>query len=114
VSIDPILNVYPVREMIADLPQLVLAVSPIVGGEALKGPAAKMMAELSLPQSAAGVADYYADLIDLFVVDRVDAASRITHDPHLLVTDTVMRSRDDRARLAETILDRVAELLAPA
>jgi LPPG:FO 2-phospho-L-lactate transferase len=112
VSLDPILNVYPIREMIADLPQMVVAVSPIVGGEALKGPAAKMMTELSLPQSAAGVADYYAELVDLFVVDRVDANIRIAHEPHLLATDAVMRSRADRARLAQTTLDRVTELLA--
>jgi LPPG:FO 2-phospho-L-lactate transferase len=52
VSIDPILNVYPIRTMMMDLPQAVVAVSPIIGGRAVKGPAAKMMQEMGLPVTA--------------------------------------------------------------
>ncbi|MGD2078576.1 MAG: 2-phospho-L-lactate transferase, partial [Chloroflexota bacterium] len=62
VSIDPILNVYPIREMIADLPQAVAAVSPIIAGKALKGPAAKMMDEMGMKVSASAVAEYYGEL----------------------------------------------------
>ncbi len=111
VSIDPILNVYPLREMIADLPRLVAAVSPIVGGAALKGPAARLLADFDLPVSAAAVADYYADLIDLFVHDEADAGLTVAHDPHVLCTNTVMHSASDRERLARAILDAAWELL---
>ena len=68
VSIDPILNVYPIREMIMDLPRAVVAITPIVGGKAIKGPAAKMMAEMGLQVSAAAVAGYYGELIDGFIL----------------------------------------------
>ncbi len=73
VSVDPILNVYPIREMVMDLPQTVVAVTPIIGGKALKGPAAKMMAEMNMPVTAAAVAAYYGELIDGFVFDQQDA-----------------------------------------
>lgn len=111
VSIDPILNVYPIRAMISDLPKLVVAISPIIAGQAVKGPAAKMMAEMDLEVTSAGVAGYYGDLIDLFVYDRRD------HDavnfPELLTyqTDTLMTDRTDRGRLALEIMNHSMELI---
>jgi len=104
VSIDPILNVYPIREMIMDLPRAVVAVSPIVGGKAIKGPAAKMMAEMGLPVSAAAVASYYGELIDGFICDQEDAHISQTIHCETLVCDTIMRNKGDRARLAEDVL----------
>jgi LPPG:FO 2-phospho-L-lactate transferase len=65
VSIDPILNVYPIREMVADLPKAVVAVSPIIAGQALKGPAAKIMAEMGMSPSAAVIAEYYGYVLEL-------------------------------------------------
>jgi LPPG:FO 2-phospho-L-lactate transferase len=112
VSIDPILNVYPIREMIMDLPQAVVAVSPIVGGKALKGPAAKMMAELDMPVSAAAVANYYGDLIDGFVFDKEDEALADDFDCFTLLTNTIMRSREDRASLALETLNFANRLAA--
>ena len=105
VSIDPILNVYPVREMIMDLPGAVVAVSPIVGGDAIKGPAAKMMAEMDMPVSATAVAEYYGDLIDGFVFDMQDQEQRQDFACLTLITDTIMRSGGDRKRLAQEVLD---------
>jgi len=111
VSIDPILNVYPIRSMIADLPEAVIAVSPIIGGEAVKGPAAKMMRELDLPVSSEAVAEYYGDLADIFVYDQVDR-NRVNGDRHeILATDTLMRDRADRYRLAREIVDYTRELI---
>ena len=107
VSIDPILNAYPLREMVTDLPQLVVAVSPIIGGRAVKGPAAKMMRELGMPATAQAVAAYYNDLIDLFVFDRQDQQDIAGEErPHLCV-NTLMVTRSDRLRLAQVILDYV-------
>jgi len=111
VSVDPILNVYPVRAMITDLPELVIAVSPIIGGEALKGPAAKMMREMELPVSAQGVADYYGDLIDVFVYDETDKGRLRSGRHDLLCTDTWMREQADRVRLAREIIHYSMELI---
>ncbi|HEX6386379.1 MAG TPA: 2-phospho-L-lactate transferase [Anaerolineae bacterium] len=111
VSIDPILNVYPVRAMIEDLPQAVIAVTPIVGGRALKGPAAKMMQEMGLPATAAAVANYYGDLIDAFVYDEQDAGTLVDTDLALLCVDTVMSTEADRTRLAREVISFASDLL---
>ncbi len=105
-SIDPILALRGVREALQRA-HPVVAVTPIVGGQALKGPAAKMMAELGLEVSPVTVAAYYQDFLDGFVLDAVDAgqAARIEAlGPRVLVADTVMRTPDDRARLACEVL----------
>jgi LPPG:FO 2-phospho-L-lactate transferase len=104
VSIDPILNVYPIREMVMDLPQAVIAVSPIIGDSAVKGPAAKMMRELGMPVSATAVADYYGDLIDGFVYDASDPNPVELPDKAVLSTNTLMKNSDDRRRVAEDVL----------
>ena len=119
VSVDPILNVYPIKAMVTDLPDIVVAVSPIVGGDAVKGPAAKMMREMGLAVVPQTVADHYGDLIDLFVYDRLDEGAVQSTDrarerasaPALLCTDTMMHNRRDRRRLAEEILNQVMELV---
>ncbi len=111
VSIDPILNVYPIRSMIADLPKLVLAVSPIIGGEAVKGPAAKMMGELGMEASATAVANHYGDLLDVFVYDSQDPGPLNFSHLNEFQTDILMRDKNDRGRLAREILDYSLELL---
>jgi LPPG:FO 2-phospho-L-lactate transferase len=111
VSIDPILSVYPIREMITDLPRAVIGVSPIVGGAALKGPAAKMMAEMGLEVSPSAVAAYYGDLLDIFVYDEQDSGARFDPDLRLLATDTVMTDDSSRARLAREIVNFATELV---
>ncbi len=105
VSLDPILNLPRVREGLAAKP--VVAVSPIVGGRAIKGPAAKMMDELRLEVSAVAVARHYAGLLRGFVVDRVDEAlapAMRESGLRVLVTDTIMKTAADRARLAGEVL----------
>ncbi len=112
VSIDPILNVYPIRAMLMDLPKAVVAVSPIVGGQAIKGPAAKMMSEMGLPVSAAAVAAYYGELLDGFVYDQLDAGSEAELEAATLCTQTIMRTAQDRTRLAAEMLTFAASLAA--
>lgn len=116
VSLDPILNAYPVRSMIMDLPQVVVAVSPIMGGEAVKGPAAKLLQELGHEVSAAGVARYFDELLDGFVYDVQDEGSATAValgklELPLLCTDTMMHTSADRARLAQQVLAFVGDLL---
>lgn len=112
-SLDPILSLPGLRERVQARP--VVAVSPIVGGQALKGPAAKLLSELGLDVSAVAVADYYRDLLTGFVLDTVDAGLADAVEAlgvTALVADTVMRSDNDRARLAEATLGFVQSLLA--
>ena len=96
--------------MMADVPEMVVAVSPIVGGAALKGPAAKMMQEMGLEVSAAAIARHYQDLIDVFVYDQQDAPLAVG-EMGLLRVDTVMQDRAGRARLARQIMEFITELL---
>jgi LPPG:FO 2-phospho-L-lactate transferase len=106
-SINPILAVGTMREAIADCAAPVVAVSPIIGGRAVKGPTAKIMNELGWPATAATVAQLYVDLLDGYVIDHADA-----HDA-AAVTDlgipvapahTLMRTLEDREALARHVL----------
>jgi len=106
VSLGPILGLPGIQDLVRARPAL--AVSPIVAGQALKGPAGKMLAELGLDVSAAAVAGYYTGLLRDFVLDALDAAQAATlraQGLRVLVTDTIMRSEADRARLAQQALD---------
>jgi LPPG:FO 2-phospho-L-lactate transferase len=97
--------------MIIDLPELVVAVSPIIAGEAVKGPAAKMMQEMGMEVSAASVADHYGDLLDVYIYDQRDES--VLERPNLIVkqVDTMMYNRADRRRLARRILQDSLELI---
>lgn len=111
VSIDPILNVYPIRALLEDVPQAVVAVSPIIAGQAVKGPAAKMMAERGMDVSAAAVAAYYGHLIDGFVYDAQDTGMIAEDAPALLCADTMMTGATERERLAREVLAFAGELM---
>jgi LPPG:FO 2-phospho-L-lactate transferase len=113
VSVDPILSVAGVRELLLRRHAPLVAVSPIVGGQAIKGPALKMMQELGLDPSALGVARLYAPLLDGFVIDRQDAALVPAIEAlgsRVLMTETVMVDRPAQARLAKAVLDFAATL----
>jgi LPPG:FO 2-phospho-L-lactate transferase len=102
-SIDPILALRGVHDVLLNATAPIIAVSPIVAGQALKGPAAKLMKELGVEPSAVEVARHYADFVNGFVLDQQDAALRPQIEAMgigVLVTDTVMKDADDRARLA--------------
>ena len=85
-------------------PAPVVAVTPIVGGEALKGPAAKMMREMGEMISPLTVVDHYADLLDGFVLDKADAILRDSIDVPVLVTNTVMTDLESKTVLAREVL----------
>jgi LPPG:FO 2-phospho-L-lactate transferase len=111
VSIDPILAVNGVRAALQAKP--VVAVSPIIGGQAVKGPAAKMYRELGLEPSAPAVAGHYHGLLDAFVLDTVDLGlETVVREMGLmtLVTNTYMKSIADRRRLAEDVLNLVGSM----
>ncbi len=102
-SIEPILQIPGIRAALERRTAPCVAVSPIIAGQAVKGPAAKLMAELSMEVSAAGVAQYYGTLIDGLVIDSADRDVQIA--PRKLVTNTFMQTIDDRVRLAGEVLE---------
>ena len=105
-SVAPILAVPGVRGRVERFPGLRVAVSPIVGGEALRGPAAKMLGELGHDVSCAGVAKQYVGLCDVFVIDEVDRSHSSEIESlgmRVEVADTVMTTDQDKVRLARFI-----------
>jgi len=110
-SIDPILAVPGLRAALAAAPAPVVAVSPLIAGAAVKGPTAKIMRELGVPQEPAQIARHYADLLDGLVVDGADRAAAAGLSVPVAVTATLMRSLEDRERLARDVL-AFAERLA--
>jgi LPPG:FO 2-phospho-L-lactate transferase len=107
VSIGPILAVPGLRDALLASPAPRVAVSPIVGGAALKGPAASMLESLGHEVSAFGVSEIYAGLVDGMIIDRVDEmlAPRIESlGMSVEIADTVMKDEGDRRALAETAL----------
>jgi LPPG:FO 2-phospho-L-lactate transferase len=104
ISIDPILAVPGIRAALRACGAPVIAVSPIIGGRAVKGPTAKMMVELGVPTSARAVAEHYGDLIDGFVLDQADADQAAAIDLPCLAARTLMVSEDDKRALAAEVL----------
>lgn len=113
VSIDPILGLRGMAKLLTGSGAPIVAVSPIVGGQALKGPAAKMMQELGNEVSALGIAKHYQGLVDGIVIDEHDA--HLAHDIESLgirtrVARTVMTDLETRIALAEATLDFAREI----
>ena len=104
ISVEPILAVPGVREALAACPAPVVAVSPIIGGRAVKGPTAKMMTELGMTPSAAAVARRYGDLLDGYIIDTEDAAEAAGLDLPITLATTLMTNLADRDALARVAL----------
>jgi LPPG:FO 2-phospho-L-lactate transferase len=112
VSIQPILALPGVRRQLHRGRAPVVAISPLVGGRPVKGPADRMLRGLGIPPSPPGIAGLYRDFVDLFVIDRADATSapRVAAlGCEVLVADTLLTSARRAAALARHVLDRVAE-----
>ena len=112
VSLDPILAVKGIRDAVAEKP--VVGVSPIVGGKAIKGPAAKMYSELGIQPSALTVVEHYQDLLYGILIDNQDehlAPEIQALDIRVRVTNTIMMNLHDRMRLAREVLDFAAEMM---
>jgi LPPG:FO 2-phospho-L-lactate transferase len=104
-SIAPILEIPAWREALQEATAPVIAVSPLINGQAVKGPTTKIMSELQLELSSASIARFYDDLIDGFVLDRSEAhvAPEIGVATH--VTATLMKTPADKQRLAREVLE---------
>jgi LPPG:FO 2-phospho-L-lactate transferase len=109
-SIAPILNVQGMRDLLLERRVPSVALTPIIGGAAVKGPTAKIMGELGYEVTPLAVAQYYEGLIDCFVYDRGDLPPLIP-GVRTAGMDALMRSEPDRARLAGEMLRWIGETL---
>ncbi len=111
-SVDPILSLPGIRDTLSDTDIPVIAVSPVVGGQAIKGPTAKIMQELGLPVSVEAVADHYAGILTGLVVDHCDSDSVPALEGRLAVhcCDTIMKNTADKVALAGQVLEFVSSL----
>jgi LPPG:FO 2-phospho-L-lactate transferase len=107
VSLGPILALAGVREALAHSRRRVAAISPIVGGRTIKGPADKMLRGLGMAVSPVSVAKLYRDIVGVFVLDKIDRRYAGTIEQlgmRTLVTDTIMSTPSRATRLAEVVL----------
>lgn len=114
VSIDPILSVAGFREQLSHCQAPVIAVSPVIGGAAVKGPTVKIMQELHIPNTADSVASHYADFLAGFVIDRKDAElveAIKKMGINAMVTNTLMKTTGDRVHLGRACLEFIDQLL---
>jgi LPPG:FO 2-phospho-L-lactate transferase len=103
-SVDPILAVPGVREALQRAIVPVIAVSPIIGGEAVKGPTAKIMKELGIAVTSRSIVEHYHDFIDGLVIDAIDQADANHLDVPVAVRRTLMISAEDKRNLARDVL----------
>jgi LPPG:FO 2-phospho-L-lactate transferase len=108
VSIGPILAVAGIRELLAERTAPVVAVSPLIGGQAVRGPAARMLSHLRGGTGPQHVADCYGGLLDAIVIDEADAADDA--GVRTIVTRTLMEDADGRRRDAEAVLESAGAL----
>jgi len=112
-SIAPILAIPGMRELLRDNGAPVVAITPVMGGSAVKGPTAKIMAELNLAVTPATVAAFYQGVIDGFLLDVRDAASTNNLPVPHAVADTLMTTDEDKERVALSALAFADELRRP-
>ena len=108
VSIGTILSVPGIHDTLHETSGMVVAISPIIGGKPIKGPADKLMRGMHMEVSAAGVARYYRDFLDVMVIDQQDAhLLEAIEDLGVpaLATDTIMHDAQSKARLAQKVLE---------
>jgi LPPG:FO 2-phospho-L-lactate transferase len=112
ISVEPILAIPGMREALAACAAPIVAVSPIIGGRAVKGPTAKMMTELGMTPSAAAVAERYSDLLDGYVMDVADAGESAGVAPKVTIAPTLMTNLAEREALARIVLEAADALAA--
>ncbi len=116
-SIDPILSLSDINSEIHQSRVPVVAVSPIVGGRAIKGPTAKLMQELGLDVSCTGIAEHYKNTIDGLIIDRQDADQTAAIEAlgiKVAATDTVMNNLTDKTSLAQFTVDFAEQIATGA
>jgi LPPG:FO 2-phospho-L-lactate transferase len=109
VSIGTILSIAGIREALRKTKARVVGISPIVAGAPIKGPADKLMRGLGLKVSAFSIAELYSDFLDTLVIDNLDTEEKSRIESlgiQVKITNTIMKSFEDKVHLAETVLKR--------
>jgi LPPG:FO 2-phospho-L-lactate transferase len=107
-SISPILSIPPIRDELRKTNARIIGVSPIISGKAVKGPADKVMASMGFEASAYGVAKFYADFLDHFIIDKADEQQKKRIEElglTVTVADTLMKNFDDSVQLAKIVME---------
>jgi LPPG:FO 2-phospho-L-lactate transferase len=104
-SVDPILALPWLRDLLKRAAVPIVAVSPLIAGAAVKGPTAKIMTELKIPTTSAAIADHYRGLLDGLVIDQSDASDKDRLSLPTRVSQTLMTTDEDRIRLARETLE---------
>jgi LPPG:FO 2-phospho-L-lactate transferase len=107
ISIDPILRVQGIREILERRREDVVAVSPIIDGRALKGPADRLLADMGHDVSCVGVADFYKGLVGTWIIDEADASQADavrSRGVNVIVTTTIMAEAHHAKRLANAVI----------
>jgi LPPG:FO 2-phospho-L-lactate transferase len=112
ISVEPILAVPGIREALSAASAPIVAISPIIGGRAIKGPTAKMMTELGMRPSAAAVAERYGDLLEGYVMDVVDVEDAAHVVPKVTLAPTLMTNLVEREELARVVLKAADALVS--
>ena len=108
ISIGPILSVPGLRDALRETNATIIAITPIVGGKALKGPAADMLRDLGHEVSASAVAKIYNDFLDIFVLDAVDAELKAeieANGSRVITTNTIMDTTKQKLTLARAVIE---------
>ncbi len=108
-SVDPLLAIPAIRAALADCSAPVVAVSPLIGGQSIKGPTSKLIGELGLAPDNAMIARHYGDILDGLVIDSGDSCE--VAGIAIAQTDTLMHSLDDKLRVARAALDLAASIV---
>jgi LPPG:FO 2-phospho-L-lactate transferase len=112
-SIDPLLAMPLLREALEKRVAPLIAVSPLIGGQAVKGPTAKIMQELAIPLTPASIYEHYRGLLDGIIVDSADAQAAASLPIPTFATPTLMSSLEDRLRLAQFAMDCARSVSGP-
>ena len=112
ISIDPILAVPGMRDAICAAGAPVIGVSPVIGGDAVKGPTAKMMRELGLDVSNRTVERHYEGIVDAWIIDSADAQDTAGFERPVRTAPTLMRTDADKESLAQAVLEFAAGLVS--
>lgn len=112
VSIGPILSIRGIRDALQSTKSKIVAISPIVGGKTIKGPADKMMASLGYDVSPYGIAELYKDFLDVLIIDNIDRHYKEKIESlkiNAIVTNTIMSTLEDKINLAKVAISAITE-----
>ena len=110
-SVDPILSINEIKTFLLETSIPILAISPIIANDSIKGPTSKIMREMKINPSVESIAQHYSELIDVLVIDHKDANCHPMTDSMTFIVDSIyMSNSEDKISLATNCLEKIKEL----